>query len=235
MKRIEVFSFPLWIVRRLVRNLPFTGVLFLPWGYDLSMWGSVAIYFVNFYFGADVWKVPLTESGLMCGHFLEAVLYIGAMSNLPMVFYNLYRSYKDKTGKMRDLKECMRPMAPLVFFLVISILWAHYSPNNIVKNHPRAVYLLTGTVFSNISCRLIVNQMSNTKSETFHWMTPILALGFIVSVFIPRLERFLLYLLLVASSLAHWHYGTVVVQQMCKHFNRICFGVGKRNDKVRQD
>lgn len=51
-----------------------TGVLYLPWGYDLGMWGSVAIYGVNYVFGADIWKVPLSANGLMCGHFLEAIL-----------------------------------------------------------------------------------------------------------------------------------------------------------------
>lgn len=193
-----------------------------------GMWGSVAIYAVNYVFGTDVWKVPLSSNGLMCGHFLEAILYLGAMSNLPMVFYNLYRSYKDKTGKMRSYVECVRPLIPLFLFLGVSILWANKSPNRIVETDPRAVYLLSGTIFSNISCRLIVAQMSSTTSETFHWMTPILAACFGVSLVFPRLERFLLYSLLIFSSLAHWHYGTVVVQQMCEHFNRICFGVGKR-------
>ncbi|CRK99640.1 CLUMA_CG012951, isoform A [Clunio marinus] len=207
-----------------------TGVLYLPWGYDLAMWGSVAIYAVNYFCGAAIWKIPLSVNGLMCGHFLEFVLYFGAMSNLPMVFYNLYRSYKDKTGKMRSFVECNRPLIPLLLFLAVSILWAQKSPNRIIETDPRAVFLLTGTIFSNISCRLIVSQMSNTTSETFHWMTPILAICFVVSLVIPSIERFLLYALLVFTSLAHWHYGTVVVQQMCLHFNRICFGVGERND-----
>lgn len=78
------------------------------------------------------------------------------------------------------------------------------------------------------SCRLIVAQMSNTNSETFHWMTPVLAVCFVVSLIIPSIERILLYAFLVGSSLTHWHYGTVVVQQLCQHFDRVCFGVGKR-------
>lgn len=196
----------------------------------LAMWGSVGIYAVLYIFGADAWKAPLSNNGLMCGHFLEAILYFGAISNMPMVFYNLYHSYKDKTGKMRSAKECIRPLVPLFLFLVVSVLWAHYSPNKIVETDPRAVYLLTGTIFSNISCRLIVAQMSNSISETIHWMTPILAFCFGISLVIPRIERLLLYGLLIFTSVAHWHYGTVVVQQMCVHFNRVCFGVGKRTE-----
>jgi ethanolaminephosphotransferase len=203
--------------------------------YIAGMWGSVAIYAVNYIFGAEMWKVPLSANGLSCGHFLEAVLHCGALSNLPMVFWNLYRSYKDKTGKMRNFTECMRPLMPLFLFFAISLLWAHKSPNRIVETDPRAVFFLTGTIFSNISCRLIVSQMSNTTSETFHWMTPILAVCFVFSLIIPRLERVLLYALLIFSSAAHWHYGTGVVQQMCVHFNRICFGVGKRTDEPKKD
>lgn len=234
-----------------------TGVLYLPWGYDLGefrvffwklhigrywkfllilgMWGSVAIYAVNYVYGAEIWKIPLSASGLTCGHFLEAILYFGACSNIPMVIYNLYRSYKDKTGKMRTFVECVRPLIPLLLFLGVSILWAHKSPNRIIETDPRAVYLLTGTIFSNISCRLIVAQMSNTTSETVHWMTPLLAACFTISLVIPGLERFLLYALLIFTSLAHWHYGCLVVQQLCSHFNRICFSVGKRTENPKEN
>lgn len=198
------------------------------------MWGSVAIYAISAY-RTDIWKTPLSDNGLTCGHFLEVVLYFGACSNIPMVIYNLYRSYKDKTGKMRSFVECVRPLIPLILFLAVSIAWAHKSPNRIIETDPRAVYLLTGTIFSNISCRLIVAQMSNARSETFHWMTPIMAGCFGISLMMPRLERFLIYALLIFSSLTHWHYGTVVVQQMCERFNRTCFGIGKRTESPKKD
>lgn len=195
------------------------------------MWGSTLMYLATWFWGEHIWKIPLLANGLTCGHLLEYVLHISAVSNIPMVFYNLYRSYADKTGKMRSFVECIRPLIPLAIFLAISLLWAHYSPNNIVYNDPRAVYLLTGTIFSNISCRLIVAQMSNTRCETFNWMTPYLAFAFAGSLLIPRIERILLYSMLVFSTLTHWHYGTIVVQQMCDHFNRICFSVNLKKPK----
>lgn len=199
------------------------------------MWGSTLIYAATYFFGGGIWLKPLSASGLRCGHFLESVLHVSAMANLPMVLLNLFRSYKEKTGKMRNFVECMRPLVPLLLFMAISLIWAHHSPNRIIDTDPRAVFLLTGTIFSNISCRLIVAQMSNTRSETFHWMTPILVVCYVISLLIPRFERFLVYILLVFSSLAHWHYGTVVVQQLCEHFGRICFSISKRTvsgDKV---
>jgi ethanolaminephosphotransferase len=194
------------------------------------MWGSTFMYLAAFFWGSGIYHVPLIH-GYTCGHLLEYVLHISALSNLPMVGYNLYRSYADKTGKMRTFTECVRPLVPLASFVAISLLWAHFSPNQIINNDPRAVYLLTGTIFSNISCRLIVAQMSNTRCESMNWITPYLALAFIGSILMPRLERIFLYGMLILSSLTHWHYGTAVVQQLCEHFNRICFGVTMRTKK----
>lgn len=62
-----------------------------------------------------------------------------------------------------------------------------------------------------LQCRLIVAQMSSTRCEGFHWMTPIYVATVIISLYVPFLERPLLYLLLIATTLCHWHYGTRVV------------------------
>ncbi|XP_058446915.1 ethanolaminephosphotransferase 1 isoform X2 [Malaya genurostris] len=203
-----------------------TGVLYLPWGYDLGMWGSVLMYFTTWVYGFQMWKTEL-PGGISAGQMMELCLHVSAMSNLPMVVYNMYRSYKDRTGKMRSLKEAMRPLFTYGTFMFVSLLWVFISPNDIMNKDPRAVYILSGTIFSNISCRLIVSQMSNTISETFNWMTGVLCLSLLMSITIPAIERPLLYVLVVGSSLAHWHYGSIVVQQMCVHFNRSCFKVTK--------
>lgn len=152
-----------------------------------------------------------------------------------MVFYNLYRSYADKTGKMRSFTECIRPLISPAIFLLIMLTWLRFSPTNIINNHPRAIYLLTGTILSNISCRLIVSQMSNTRCEAINWMLPLLAAVFSVSYYIPRLEKILLYLMLSYSTYTHWEYGKSVIQQLCEHFDRVCFGVTKRSDGDKKD
>lgn len=60
-------------------------------------------------------------------------------------------------------------------------------------------------------CRLIVAQMSSTRCEAIHWMTPIFVVSVLISMFIPFLERPLVYLLCILTTAAHWHYGTKVV------------------------
>lgn len=49
--------------------------------------------------------------------------------------------------------------------MVLFFMWVLASPNNILELDPRCMFYLTGTVFSNICCRLIIAQMSNTRME----------------------------------------------------------------------
>lgn len=63
-------------------------------------------------------------------------------------------------------------------------------------------------------CRLIVAQMSNTRCEAMHWMTPIFGGALVVCLYLPVLERTVLYGLCVVTTLAHWHYGVKVVSPM---------------------
>lgn len=64
---------------------------------------------------------------------------------------SFYSSYVQRTGKMRCFSEAMRPLWPLLVFLVIMLLWPFISPNNIMEKDPRIMFLLSGTIFSNIS------------------------------------------------------------------------------------
>ncbi|XP_068140443.1 ethanolaminephosphotransferase 1 [Drosophila tropicalis] len=208
-----------------------TGVLYLPWGYDLSMWGSTAMYLITWFMGFERWKfeIPLGSYGtLPLGNVMEAVLHISAMANLPLVIINVYNSYAKRTGRLLSPMEAIRPMWPFLTYFVLLLVWPYLSPNDIMETDPRAIFMLSGTVFSNVSCRLIVAQMSVTRCEAWHWQTSMYIVSLLLSLWMPLLERPLLYMLLIVTTLTHWHYGASVVNQMCEHFNRVCFTVHKR-------
>lgn len=67
-----------------------TGVLYLPFSYDFSMWGSTAMYLLTWWFGYEFWKHNL-PFGISLGVVMETLLHISAMSNLPMVINNIYK------------------------------------------------------------------------------------------------------------------------------------------------
>ena len=134
-------------------------------------------------------------------------------------------AHKTKTGKNLSFWEGVRPMIPLSLFFVLSNLWLYYSPTNIIERDPRAFCLLAGNIFSNICCRLIIAQMSNTRCQIFNWMLLPFSIIILVSILVPSLELFLLYIILLFTVSYHIHYGTCVVRQMCDHFDITCFRI----------
>lgn len=67
-----------------------------------------------------------------------------------------------------------------------------------------------------LQCQLIVCQMSSTRCQPLNWMLlPIAAVLFVVMAgFAPHSETLLLYLLTAFLTLAHIHYGVVVVGEL---------------------
>ncbi|KAM3964112.1 ethanolaminephosphotransferase 1 [Aphomia sociella] len=205
-----------------------TGVMFLPWGYDFTMLGSCIVLLMTSVIGPKAWHITL-PGGITPGIIFEIVLYFSAMlTSQTVILWNIYKSYRDRTGKMRSFMEAMRPLMPVAIFFTLSTLWAIYSPTDIISRAPRLYYILTGTIFSNINCRLIVAQMSDTRSEAFNGlMIPYaLVMGIVFYLRVsPMTELMLLAVLCCVSSIAHIYYGTKIVQEMCEHFKIECFHI----------
>lgn len=98
----------------------------------------------------EFWKRSL-PFGIPLGLGLEFLLHVSALSSVPMVVINIYSSYKHKTGKMRTPLEAARPFIPFVTFLALFMYWMFNSPSNVIDTDTRVVFLLTGTIFSNVS------------------------------------------------------------------------------------
>lgn len=140
--------------------------------------------------------------------------------------------------------EAIRPLMPFTALFVITTTWVLLSRNDICFLEPRLMFLLFGTIFSNIcvscfylkdqrtqftshvrpsifQCRLIVAQMSDTRTDgwnTFFW--PLLV-GVAISILPypslgmkdidPAVERWVVYVLTTMLTLAHFHYGQGIV------------------------
>lgn len=66
-------------------------------------------------------------------------------------------------------------------------------------------------------CRLIVAQMSQTRSELYNWLLFPTAIFVFVSLLIQKaqVDMALLYALCIIATLGHIHYGTCVVSIEC--------------------
>ncbi|XP_026750503.2 ethanolaminephosphotransferase 1-like [Galleria mellonella] len=206
-----------------------TGVLFLPWGYDFSMWASTLFFLWTGIKGTGFYKRHVFGSYTLANMFEILIYATGVFTNLPVALYNIYKSYKLHTGKMRPLGEALRPLWSFLSVFAICSVWM-YKSEQLPELDLRVVFLLIGTLFSNIACRLIVSQMSSTRCPATNWLTAPLVAAVALSLLQPRFERTALYGLTGLAVVAHLHYGACVVRQMCDHFRINCFHIKQRSD-----
>jgi ethanolaminephosphotransferase len=130
-----------------------TGVLFLPWSYDLSQNGMTFLFLMAYLFGQEFWLFRLSFLGNETFTFiLEIVLYLFSIGfSVPFSVYNMYIAYKEKKLKQKSIYEGVRPLFSTIYLYIIQYIWIKYSRNDILDAEPRMFFWLTGTLFSNIA------------------------------------------------------------------------------------
>eukprot|EP00731_Ephydatia_muelleri_P031689 Em0023g196a len=207
--------------------------------------GVSAAYLVTFFGGVEFWHFNVF-AGFSCAQTMRWVLIVGFIGSIPTSLWNIYCHCKASCAESRSvaghektsspsvsspvkltLYDALGPWVPVVLMTVLYCLWAVYSPTDIVDKQPRIFYLSVGIVFSNICCRLIICQMSGQPCELFNMLLVVLAAAIALSLLQPALEVAVLYVYASAMLLAHVHYGSSVVLQLCTHFKIHCFTLKK--------
>ncbi|KPJ00732.1 Ethanolaminephosphotransferase 1 [Papilio xuthus] len=206
-----------------------TGVLFLPWGYDFSMWASTLLFVWTGIHGTGYYKRYIFGTYTLANGFEWLIYGTGIFTNLPVAIYNTYRSYTLRTGKMRSFSEALRPLWSILAVFTVTTVWVHKS--SVLPDYDlRVVFLLIGTIFSNVACRLIVSQMSGQRCEGVSALVWAVCACAALGALLPAHEVTLLYALTALTVAAHLHYGACVVRQMCDHFRISCFHIKQRSD-----
>lgn len=206
-----------------------TGILFLPWGYDMSLVTISLVYLVTAVVGVETWYQPLLFHFLYRDLFTFMIIACSFTVTLPMSLYNILKGYRNNTLKHSSLYEAMLPFLSPVLLFILSTIWVVYSPSNVLDQQPRVFYLMVGTAFANVTCKLIVCQMSNTRCQPVNWLllVPMTAVVLAAVTEVFPSESLLLCLWTTAVVLAHIHYGVSVVQQLSGHFNIYAFSLKK--------
>uniref|UniRef100_A0A4W5JP80 Ethanolaminephosphotransferase 1 n=1 Tax=Hucho hucho TaxID=62062 RepID=A0A4W5JP80_9TELE len=102
-------------------------------------------------------------------------------------------------------------LSPVLLFLLSSV-WVVFSPSDILLQQPRVFYLMVGTAFANVTCKLIVCQMSNTRCQPLSWLlVPMATVVLLAVTGLVANETLLIYLWTAIVILTHVHYGVSVV------------------------
>uniref|UniRef100_A0A7N9DC10 Dynein regulatory complex subunit 1 n=1 Tax=Macaca fascicularis TaxID=9541 RepID=A0A7N9DC10_MACFA len=208
-----------------------TGILFLPWGYDISQVTISFVYIVTAVVGVEAWYEPFLFNFLYRDLFTSMIIGCALCVTLPMSLLNFFRSYKNNTLKHNSVYEAVVPLFSPCLLFILSTAWILWSPSDILELHPRVFYFMVGTAFANSTCQLIVCQMSSTRCPTLNWLlVPLFLVVLVVNLGVASyVESILLYTLTTAFTLAHIHYGVRVVKQLSSHFQIYPFSLRKPN------
>ncbi|XP_023699156.1 ethanolaminephosphotransferase 1-like [Paramormyrops kingsleyae] len=210
-----------------------TGVLFLPWGYDFSQVTMTAVYLLTAVLGVEVWYQPVAFGYFFTDILIAVAIGCIAFLSLPQTLYNIYKGHRDGTLQRSSLYEGLLPLlSPCLLFALLTT-WALSSPSDVLAQHPRTFLWMTGVAFSNVSCRLIICQMTNTRSEALHWLLLPLAVmvGAILSGLLANGEFLGLLAFSTLVTLAHLHYGLCVGKQLSDHLNIYIFSLDKKHQQ----
>lgn len=204
-----------------------TGVLFLPWSYDFSQIAMAGVYLLTGLCGFEIWKQTLPFNIQFNYLFLGLVCAGAVFHSIPQSLYNIYRSYQDGTGKGRSFGEAVSPLLPMLILFVVATLWGHFSPTNVMDYHTRIFLLLISIIFSNITVRLIISQMTDTLASSFNFLLVIFSGAALAScvVDLGENEAVLLHAVYAICVILHLHYAVTVVSQLCDHFNIYAFSI----------
>lgn len=128
-----------------------TGVLYLPWSYDLSQLFLFIVSLVTSWSSYKIWKSTFPILGWPYSHTFEMILYVSIFCTLPMPLYNVYSTVKSGRSKYTTFSDVCRPLAPFFSLFLTSVIWAFYSKTDVLSQDPRVYFFTVGTVFSNIS------------------------------------------------------------------------------------
>lgn len=210
-----------------------TGILFLPWGYDISQVVLVGLYLLTAILGVEVWQRPF-----IFGYYLKETLIILLLVcclvlSLLQTLYNIHVAYEKKTLRKNSLYEGLLPLfSPVLLFILLNT-WVTLSPCKILVKQTRVFLWMTGVSFSNVMCRMIICQMTNTRVEVLHWLViPLAVLVYTATAgYQGRLEEPILVIFTIFVTAAHVHYGVCVGKQLSQHFNIYVFSLKKRDQE----
>ena len=62
--------------------------------------------------------------------------------------------------------QAVRPLVSFFLAMAACLAWALYSPNDVFRSDVRCFFYMSGTLYANMSCRLIVAQGGSQASKS---------------------------------------------------------------------
>ncbi|XP_040210533.1 ethanolaminephosphotransferase 1-like [Rana temporaria] len=144
-----------------------TGMLFLPWSYDISQLSMTGVYILTAAVGVDAFHKPVIPHLHMTDLLITFLVGCSLLISFPQALYNIVKGYQQKTLLKNSAYEGLLPLfSPSILFLLLTV-WAVFSPCNILDRQPRLFLWMVGVLFSNVTVRIQKKLKQDIASTLF--------------------------------------------------------------------
>eukprot|EP01116_Phalansterium_solitarium_P002307 TRINITY_DN12244_c0_g1_i1.p1 TRINITY_DN12244_c0_g1~~TRINITY_DN12244_c0_g1_i1.p1 ORF type:complete len:401 (-),score=121.90 TRINITY_DN12244_c0_g1_i1:512-1657(-) len=188
-----------------------TGTLVL-WYINVTegQFAVMGIHLAAAIFGPDFWLQTTTVFGhtvsynMLPGSIEITVAFLTACANL----INIHAM-----TRVKGFWPVYGMLVPIVAALTFATLWAAYSPNHILRDHPQPFLLTIGFIFAFMVGRIVLSRLMQQNFSRFQPLVIPLAVGFVNAALNERLFPELLFLriYLVVSMAAYTHFALYVI------------------------
>lgn len=201
-----------------------TGVLYLPWMFDISQVGVVAVFLFTGLLTPQGFKDFFADNLIpinTCFYLIIPVVFIGAMG---LSVYNIREKMATGAHKYKTFPEMMRPWVSYLLLNFFLCSFPFFCREAYLSN-VRVWTIAYGFSFSNVVCRLMMNQMSCTRCELIEPPIKPMAVMWLLAVILRVAPATVLLVYSVVAAVSFVHFAYVVINDMCDHYNICAFSI----------
>lgn len=201
-----------------------TGILYLPWLFDIAQCVVVALFFMAGFMTPVGLKNFFADNIIPLNYLMYILLPLGMVGSLGLSCVNVHLAVKAGTHKQSSWSEMLRPW---VSYAILNFLFCSFPVfcSETFLTHPRIWTIAYGFTFSNVVCRLMINQMSSTRCNLIEPPLIPLFLMWFLSVVLRINPATLLTLYTVFAVCSFFHYAINVINDLCDHLNICAFSI----------
>lgn len=204
-----------------------TGVLFLPWSFDIGQLSVIFSCLWVYFHGPGIFAQPLI-SGFTVTNVLEYTFFLCCfLLNVGFTVHNLRADCPQGTPwhRGRGHLGAFRPFIPMVVLTMASFCWVYFSPSDLVNRQPRLFLYCFSTITSNLCCELIFCQLCKLQAPVYNSLVSIYTIVAVcvavnrAAPWISRVEMPCLVVLSVAVTIAHLLYACRLASDIADALN----------------
>ncbi|KAL3993544.1 putative integral membrane protein [Acanthocheilonema viteae] len=205
-----------------------TNILHIRWCFE-GLYMAHVLHILAYFDGYNLVTAYVLGQWRVCS-IVMFIFNVFCMSNILFSVYQIYQfNISRPLSEKHSVIYSIQPIVPTIELNVAALLWALFSPGQILFLDLPVFLFTVATVNANIISRLIISHMSNSRAQMCNTTVMLYCAAALMSmsnILSASEELFLLKLLAVFSFLAYVHHFYCVVREMSAKLQIEVFSLG---------